>query len=281
MRVKNLLKQYRLKPKKRLGQNFLISEVVLRKIIKAAKLQANDIVLEIGPGLGALTCELARRVKKVIAVEKDRQITKILKEVLKSQEINNVEIVQSDILKTQNAKFKAQSYNLKLKTKTYKVVANLPYYIASPVIRMFLETKFQPKTMVLLVQKEVGQRICSKPPKMNLLAVSVQFYAKPEFIATVSKKSFWPQPKVDSAIIRITPKKLTTTTILVDSFSEIVKAGFSHPRKQLLNNFQAQLNLPRERVKRWLLKNNISPKQRAETLSLNNWLALAKTFSLI
>jgi 16S rRNA (adenine1518-N6/adenine1519-N6)-dimethyltransferase len=278
----SLLKRYEVHPNKRLGQNFLTSRIVLKKIIKAADLKPSDIVLEIGPGLGILTKELAKMVKKVVAVEKDRKLADVLKKELDDSGIKNVKIIQGDILKIGNWKLKIGN--------CYKVVANLPYYITSPVIRKFLETKNPPKEMVLMVQKEVAQRICpcppklkerrrGKTPKMSILAVSVQFYAKPEIISYVSKKSFWPQPKVDSAILRITPLiNADRRLINADLFFRIVKAGFSQPRKQLINNFSKSLELPRKEVETWLKRNKIQPSQRAETLTLKNWLDLANSY---
>jgi 16S rRNA (adenine1518-N6/adenine1519-N6)-dimethyltransferase len=164
-------------------------------------------------------------------------------------------------------------------------VANLPFYLTAPVIRKFLESDCQPKEMILMVQKEVGQRICAKPPDMNLLAVSVQFYAEPKIISYISKKSFWPQPKVDSAIIKITPLGLSEISTIVrlldrDLFFRIVKAGFSQPRKQILNNLSKKLKLNKEEVKSWLLKNNIQPGQRAETLTIKDWINLTKSLKI-
>ena len=167
----------------------------------------------------------------------------------------------------------------------------MPYYITAPVIRMFLESAKPPESMVLMVQKEVAQRICpcppklkerrrGKTPKMSILAVSVQFYAKPEIISYVSKKSFWPQPKIDSAIIKIVPRQfgVPVSCQFREQFFRIVRAGFSQPRKQLINNFSKSLELPRKEVETWLKKNSIQPSQRAETLSVDNWIALTKTF---
>ncbi len=265
---------FNIKPSKHLGQNFLIDKKVVKKIIKAANLKSTDTVLEIGPGLGALTKDLAKKVKQVIACEKDQKLCKILKEGLK--DFKNIEIINQDILKSQITNYKSQT-NSKFKIQNYKIVANLPFYIAAPVIRKFLETKFPPKEMVLLVQKEVAQRICQKPPRMNLLAISVQFYAKPEIVSYVSKKSFWPQPKVDSAIIKIVPQK--KYNINKDLFFKVVKAGFSHPRKQLVNNLLALslpngLKLNKDEINKLLLQNNICSTQRAETLTIHNWIKL-------
>jgi len=268
--IKNLLEKRGIKPSKKLGQNFLVSKSVLERILRAANLKKTDIILEIGPGIGTLTRELAKRVKKVIAVEKDKKMIEILKETLK--EFENIEIVEGDILKLENGSMVKWFNGL-----SYKIVANLPYYITSPLIRKFLESKNPPSQMILMVQKEVAQRICAPPKKMNVLALSVQFYSKPEIISFVSKKSFWPCPKVDSAILKLKVKR-QKAKVNKDLFFKIVKAGFSHPRKQLVNNLSFELKLEKEKIKSWLLKNKINPTQRAQTLQLNDWLKLAKTF---
>lgn len=271
--IKILLKKYNLSPRKELGQNFLIDANILRKIINAADLNSNGLVLEVGPGLGFLTLELAKNSKKVIAVEKDEKMAEILKDILKEQNIKNVEIIKADILKIKHGPMAKW-----LNGYDYKVVANLPYYITAPVIRKFLENENKPGEMILMVQKEVAQRICAKPPKMNLLAVSVQFYAKPEIVSFVSKKSFWPQPKVDSAIIRINPRIHTDKKTDSHRFFQIVRAGFSQPRKQILNNLSKKLELNKQEVISWLTANKINPERRAETLTLNDWIRLCSAF---
>ncbi|XOB40207.1 MAG: 16S rRNA (adenine(1518)-N(6)/adenine(1519)-N(6))-dimethyltransferase RsmA [Candidatus Nealsonbacteria bacterium] len=268
--VKKLLRKHGVYPLKRLGQNFLIDNMVLKKIIKTARLSKNDIVLEIGSGIGNLTLELARKAKKVMAIEKDKKMCGILKEVLTSQNIKNVEIIEGDILRLEPELYAS---------KPYKIVANIPYYLTSPLIRGFLEMKNQPKEIILMVQREVAKRICSFT-RMNLLAVSVQFYAEPKIISFVSKKSFWPEPKVDSAIIKIVPKKLKVSNKLTKQFFEIVKAGFSQPRKQLVNNLSKKLKMDKKEVKDWLLKNGFQPSQRAETLDVKDWLKLTKSFKI-
>jgi 16S rRNA (adenine1518-N6/adenine1519-N6)-dimethyltransferase len=279
--IKNFFKKYKISPEKWLGQNFLISKNVLRKIVEAAEISKKDTILEIGPGIGNLTIELAKRAKKVIAVEKDKRMIEILKENLK--DYKSVEIVQGDILKLE-----PKSYELK--AKSYKIVANIPYYLTSRLIRKFLETKNKPKSMVLMVQKEVAQRICAKPPKMNLLAVSVQFYAKPKIISFVPKNCFWPKPKVDSAILKIVPedriqkisdRKNFALGQFEKLFFKIVKAGFSQPRKQLVNNLSDGLKLNKEKAKKWLLENGLKPEQRAETLKIEDWLNLTRDWRKI
>jgi len=269
--VKNLLKKYQLRPSKGLGQNFLIDKKVLGKIIEAAELKPEDTVLEIGPGIGTLTRELAKKIKIVIAVEKDKRMVEILKETLK--DFKNVEVVKADI-----RNWKATLRGASRKTENYKVVGNLPFYLTAPVIRQFLELpKSRPREMVLVVQKEVGQRICAKPPRMNLLAVSVQFYSRPEVVYFVSKKSFWPQPEVDAAILKIQILKTKFQNINKDLFFKIVKSGFSQPRKQLINNLSKGLDTDKIKTKAWLRENNIQPSQRAETLTVKEWIKLAIT----
>jgi len=311
--IKKLFGKHETRSRKRLGQNFLVDKRVLGKIIEAANLGKEDTVLEIGAGIGTLTLELAKKAKKVIAVEKDPKMCEILHETMKGYE--NVEIIQGDILKLEifnfqfsifkqkpNAKNQMPKTKCKIQNTRYKVVANLPYYITSPVIRKFLEAENPPSEMILMVQKEVAQRICARPPRMNLLAVSVQFYAEPKIVSYVSKNSFWPSPKVDSAIIKIARNK-NQETVNKELFFKIVKAGFSQPRKQILNNLSKGLalrsstaahskpspnglalsspnglKLEKEAVQGWLLKNNIQPTQRAETLSIRDWINLTNTF---
>lgn len=279
--LKELLDKYSSKPNKGLGQCFLVNKKTFEEIIKAADLNQNDIVLEIGPGIGNLTSELAKRVKKVAAIEKDLKMCEILKETLK--EFKNIEIINEDILKLDIKRYLAENY---------KIIANLPYYLTSPAIRKFLESENPPESMVLMIQKEVAQRIIAKPPKMSILAVSVQFYSIPKIINYVPKKYFWPSPKVDSAIIKLAVNK-KQSAVNKKLFFQIVKAGFSQPRKQLLNNFSKILKLDkpaeisksknlagREEIIFWLLENKIEPAQRAETLSVENWINLTKTFDI-
>lgn len=267
---KQLLKKYGIKPSKRLGQNFLIDDSVLKKIIEAAELFSDDTILEIGPGLGILTIELAKRVGKVIAIEKDKELMRILNNELRIMNIKNVEIIQGDILKIPD---------YQLPVISYKIVANLPYYITSPVIRKFLEAEQEPKLMVLMVQKEVAQRICATPPHMNLLAVAVQFYAEPKIISYVNKNSFYPQPKVDSAIIKIIPREFPE--IDTEKFFKIVKAGFSTKRKFLINNLSRELKIencpPAEQAGKLKIvfdQMGLGQKLRAENLSIDEWLKI-------
>ena len=298
--IKILLNKHSTRLSRGLGQNFLIDENTLEKIIKSAELKPDDVVLEIGPGIGTLTRELAKFAEKIVAVEKSQKMCEILNEVLAAKNLLNVQVVNADILKILSPESSLRGArrrrgNLEYVHKSwiassvasllprndngYKVVANIPYYITAPLIRLFLENENQPEFMVLMVQKEVAQRICAKPPDMTLLSVSVQFYAEAKIMGYVSKNCFWPAPKVDSAIIKITPHKTVRapSSIEKEKFFKVVKAGFLQPRKQLGNNFSKALRLDREQINLWLSKNNIKPGQRAETLSVQDWKNLANS----
>ncbi|MDP2727823.1 MAG: 16S rRNA (adenine(1518)-N(6)/adenine(1519)-N(6))-dimethyltransferase RsmA, partial [Dehalococcoidia bacterium] len=249
-------------PKKHFGQNFLVNMGVAPKMLAAAELSKTDTVLEVGPGLGAITRELGLAAHRVVAVERDRELAKTLREEFSGS--SNVEIVEEDMLKASLGK---KGLNLK---KGYKVVANLPFAIPAPLIRKFLEDDNPPALLVLLVQKEVAQRICARPPDMNLLAASVQFYCQPRLVSVIKKGVFWPQPKVDAAILRLTPfgKKLGVAPA---AYFQVMKAGFLHPRKQLMNNLHEGLDLDKDEVGKLLAPCGISPAQRAETLSVSDW----------
>ena len=261
---KKTLESRGLRSKKHLGQNFLVNMGVTDKMTAAADLSSKDVVLEVGPGLGALTRELAWRVKKVIAVEKDRVLAGFL-----VKELSGVDIIEQDILK----------FSLETLPPSYKVVASIPFAITAPLIRKLLEADNSPSLLVLLVQKEVAQRICARPPDMNLLAASVQFYAQVSIVATVKKGVFWPQPKVDAAILKLVPlgKKPEIDPAL---FFRVAKAGFLHPRKQLLNNIKEGLGMKKQEAEKLLAACNISPARRAETLSIADWILLAKEFTM-
>ncbi len=309
--IKELLAMHCAKPSKLMGQNFLVHQPTLAKIIEAADLQPTDTVLEIGPGIGTLTQALAQKAKRVIAVEKDRAMIEILQETLR--DCDNVEIIQGDALEAftplSSLRPTERVWPAQLAEATpwqsmpYKVVANIPYYLTSPLIRQFLESENPPTLMVLMVQKEVAQRICAKPPHMSILAVSVQFYAEAKIIATVSKEKFWPSPKVDSAIIKIIPRSSSLRPAervwpaqlaeggeaaaaasplwQSSTFFKIVKAGFLHPRKKLINNLAEGLTKNKEAINKWLAHSNISPEQRAQTLSVQDWISLTNTFEVV
>ncbi|MFH1656280.1 MAG: 16S rRNA (adenine(1518)-N(6)/adenine(1519)-N(6))-dimethyltransferase RsmA [Candidatus Nealsonbacteria bacterium] len=264
--IKELLEKNKIKLSKGLGQNFLIDEIILKKFIKTIDIQSNDTILEVGSGIGTITQELCKKAKQVVAVEKDQKISEILKDNLK--DFKNLEIINNDILKLNlsSTKFQVQSS---------KIVGNLPFYITSPVIRNFLELQIPPKELIFIIQKEVAQRICAKPPKSNILAISIQFFSKPEIISRIPSNSFYPRPKVESSIIKLTPIDNYKSLIEKKLFFKIIKAGFSQPRKQLINNLSKNLQIDKEKIEKILLKNNINPKQRAETLTIEDWIGLS------
>ncbi|MFA5369028.1 MAG: 16S rRNA (adenine(1518)-N(6)/adenine(1519)-N(6))-dimethyltransferase RsmA [Candidatus Paceibacterota bacterium] len=267
---KNLSKEPLKRPvfaKKSLGQNFLEDKNIVNKIIASTWANQNDVILEIGPGLGALTIPLAYHCHKIIAVEKDEQLADELKTSLKKLSINNVEIIEADILK-ELAKGKTSQIVKKLGNH-YQVVANIPYYLTSPLIRQLLESANQPEGITLMIQKEVAQRICSQPPRMSLLSTAVQYYSDPKVLFYVSKNSFWPKPKIDSAVIRIEPKRKHSKDAI--KFFKVIKAGFSSPRKQILNNLSVGLNKNKEKIKENILESKLKPTQRAETLTVGDW----------
>jgi len=329
--LKNQMGKYNLRPNKLLGQNFLVDRGVLEKIIAAADLSKNDVVLEVGPGLGILTLELAKHAGQVVAVEKDKKMAGVVRNVLKDRNVRNVEIVEGDILKIldlsvipakagiQDSGFRIKSGMTIIPRENYKLVANIPYYLTARLIRKFLESDSPPTEMILMIQKEVAQRICAcpplaapsgvgrraKPPEMSLLAVATQFYAEPKIISYVSKNSFWPSPKVDSAIIKITPwatlireshtddtdnivrvgasaltKPKGRSRAFCVQFFRVVKAGFAHPRKQLINNLSAGLKIDRTKIAAALKKIGLTPEQRAETLSVDDWIKLSDSLKL-
>ena len=260
--IKKLLDEVHARPSKHYGQNFLINKGVLEKIIEFSNIKKDDVVLEVGPGPGALTKEISKKAAKVIVIEKDRNMIKVLEKVLDIEKIENVDIINEDVLKLDLEE---------LEIKNYKLIANIPYYITSALIRKFLEEKIKPEKIILMIQKEVAQRIC-ETKKMSILSLSVQFYADPKILFFVSSGSFFPAPKVDSAVIEITPKTITPDESEI--FFKFIKAGFSSPRKQVVSNLSQNLKLNKEDVKKIFEKLDLDTRIRAEDLTLKNWLEL-------
>jgi 16S rRNA (adenine1518-N6/adenine1519-N6)-dimethyltransferase len=281
--LSTLLKKYGLRPRKELGQNFLTDPVHLAKIVNIAGLTPADTVLEIGPGPGTLTCLLAEQAGRVIAVELDPDMVNLLKN--EYGYLTNLTVVEADILQTDLSSLIRSAENRgrvsivngwpparELHSPTYKVVANLPYYITSAVIRHLLEATPQPERVVITVQKEVAQRMVAKPGQMSLLAVSVQFYGQPSLAHHIPAGAFYPAPKVDSAVVRIdTFPQPVIAVANADHFFRVVKAGFGQKRKQLKNSLAAGLAKPMPAVVEALTAANIDPTRRAETLSLEEW----------
>ncbi len=256
----------------KLGQNFLKDKNIVKKIIDSANLQPDDFVVEIGPGEGILTEELAKYAKKVLAIEIDPGLAEKLQKKLKNHK--NVEIIKADILKINLPELVKKQ---KIKNNSYKVIANLPYYITSPIIRLFLETGFPPKEMTLMVQKEVAERICRSAGKMSILAVSVQYYARPKLLFEVHKKAFSPVPRVDSAVIKIADISQNISLLTENKqFFRLIKAGFCAKRKTLINNLSSSLHLDKKIIEEKLKKIDLKPTVRAQELSLKKWKELSK-----
>jgi len=257
-----ILRAHGLRADKSLGQNFLQDRAALERITAAAEILLTDTVLEVGSGLGALTRHLAAAAKQVIAVELDARLLPALQEVLSGHA--NITIVHGDMLKLSPAEI--------VRVPDYLVVANIPYYITSALLRHLLEATPRPRRVVLTVQKEVAERICAAPGDMSLLALSVQVYGKPRIAATIPAGAFYPAPKVDSAVVRIdlSPAPFIPYTLL-DTFFALAKAGFSQKRKKLRNSLAAGMKKSPAEIEETLRAAGIDPQRRAETLSLEEW----------
>jgi 16S rRNA (adenine1518-N6/adenine1519-N6)-dimethyltransferase len=270
LNIPDLLRQAGLRPDKSLGQNFLLDESALHEVVQSAEINPQDTVLEIGAGLGNLTRLLALSSRAVIAVELDKRLIPLLKEVV--ADYPNVRILQGDIL--------ALNLSGELPPEGYLVVANIPYYITSAVIRHLLELPSPPKRFVLTIQGEVAERICAEPGEMSLLALSVQVYGEPQITARIPAGAFYPAPEVDSAVVRVDlyPQPLIPADQL-NGFFRLVKAGFSQKRKTLRNALAGGLAWPASKAGKLLEDAGIEPSRRAETLSIPEWKRLVDIYS--
>ena len=250
----------------KLGQNFLTNEEIAKKIAESVNIKG-DNVLEIGSGKGILTKHLAEYAEKVLAVEIDQRLIETL-----GNNFKNIDIIKGDILKINLPKLIEEN-----NFQNYKVVANLPYYITSKIIRLLLETKYPPTEMILMVQKEVGERIVALDGKESILSISVKFYANPEILFDVSRENFEPAPEVDSVVVRIKRKEKIPDVDIIKFFS-LVRAGFSAKRKMLVNNLSSSLNLPKEKASELMKKAGLEPGVRAEKLGVEDWVKLLKCF---
>ncbi|MGB9726758.1 MAG: 16S rRNA (adenine(1518)-N(6)/adenine(1519)-N(6))-dimethyltransferase RsmA [Minisyncoccia bacterium] len=259
-----------IKPKKQLGQVFLKNKRFIEKIISALKIQPKETIIEIGAGTGILTEALLKTKAKVIAIEKDSSLFNFLKERFKDNQ--NLEIIHEDIRNIFNSKLKIQDSEF-----NYKLVGNIPYYLTNYLFRLLVDLEKKPKLVVLMIQKEVALRITSKPPKMNLLAVLIQTFFQPKIICYVSKNNFWPQPKIDSAIIQLIPSKpIFQNKKEKEKFIKIIKAGFSQPRKLLIKNLNLKLKLEKEKILLVFKKTKIYKNSRAQEIGLKKWFTLFK-----
>ncbi len=271
--VKSLLTHYNMSAQKSLGQHFLIDREVLDAIVEAAQLTKNDFIIEIGPGFGVLTFPLAEQAGRILAIETDKKIIKILKAL--GSGYPNIDLLPANILKLDNQQI-YQHYQNWARAKgaktSYKLISNLPYYITSPILKQFLETKHRLDLIVVMVQKEVAERIVAKPGDLTILGISVQLFGDPEIIQVVPRSAFWPKPEVESAILRIVPhKKIGHDIDDVRLFFRIVKAGFGERRKQLHNSLSGGLSLEDKTVRNILAGIGIDPKTRAQDLKISEW----------
>ena len=271
MDLRHTLKQFNITPRKSLGQNFIFDQDVLDRIVAAGEGSPQDTGLEIGPGAGSLTRRLAESAAHVVAVEIDERLIPVLHHTL--AEYGNVTVIQGEILTVQLPVSKLQTPN------GFKVVANIPYYLTSAIVRHLLEADARPSLIVLTVQREVAERICAAPPDMSLLAVSVQFYGAPRVMGQIPARAFHPAPDVDSAIVRI---DLFDEPPLVgaeaDKFFRLAKAGFGQKRKQLKNALAAGLGMTGDGAPALLKAAGVDPMRRAETLTVAEWMKLFKVF---
>lgn len=266
--VRSLLSRYGLRPKKGLGQNFLVDEKALARVTAAANLAPDDTVLEIGPGLGSLTRHLAEAAYRVWAVEIDQDLLPALAHTLRPYD--NVRVIKSDILAL-------DLVHAIDPPPGYKVVANIPYNITSAVIRYLLEAPERPARIVLTVQQEVAERMVARPDDMSLLAVSVQFYSQPQIVARLAAGAFYPRPEVDSAVVQLEVLPSPAVAVQdVSHFFRVVKAGFSQKRKQIRNALGGGLHLSNQQVDALLAEAGVNPQRRAETLTLAEWAAVAQ-----
>ncbi len=281
MSVRKLLREREIRPDKGLGQNFLTDATILERIAHAAELGSSDVVLEIGAGTGALTTFLARAAGHVVALEFDRRLKPILEDELSS--FDNVSVVQGDILALEPADLIGEvSERSEASLANYKVVANLPYYITSAILRHVLEAQRRPDVMVVTVQREVAQRIVANPGDMSVLSVSVQFYGDPELLFSIRPGSFYPSPDVESAVVKI---DVHATPPLhpdkIDDFFQVVRAGFSQRRKQLHNSLSAGLGerISKHEAAARLDGAGVDPRRRAQSLTVEEWIRVTQAFT--
>ncbi|MCR4275242.1 MAG: 16S rRNA (adenine(1518)-N(6)/adenine(1519)-N(6))-dimethyltransferase RsmA [Candidatus Wolfebacteria bacterium] len=282
---------------RKLGQHFLVNKNKIQKIVEALELKKGDVVVEIGPGHGELTTEIRNNKleNRIIAIEKDKILANGLREKFKDN--NNIEIIEGDALKI----LTDLTYNSKLTTNNYKLTGNIPYYITGSLLRILSELENKPLLIVLTIQKEVAQRICAKPPQMNLLAAITQFWTEPKIIEYISKNDFRPIPKVDSAIIRLTTynpegKQASYgagqqfTTEEAEKYYKFVKVLFKQPRKTIINNLRdanilmhtnytnKKIQLKKEEIIGKFQMFGINPQDRPQNLSLEQIKHLSTLF---
>ncbi|WP_096190468.1 16S rRNA (adenine(1518)-N(6)/adenine(1519)-N(6))-dimethyltransferase RsmA [Evansella halocellulosilytica] len=272
-RTKEILEKYGFSFKKSLGQNFLIDTNVLHRIVEASNVTDASGVIEIGPGIGALTEQIAKRAKKVVAFEIDQRLLPILKDTLSPYE--HVHIIHRDVLKADVSQVITEQF------KGYDdlaVVANLPYYVTTPILMKILEEKLPVRAIVVMIQKEVAERIAAEPnsKEYGSLSIAAQYYAEAKTVFTVPKSVFVPQPNVDSAILRLTLRDEPPVDVPDEEFFfDIVRASFKQRRKTILNNLSKHFNLPKTEIEGYLNDANVESRRRGESLSMEEFALLS------
>jgi len=265
--VRSLIRRFGLRPDKGLGQNFLLDQGVLRKIMAISELQGDEMVVEIGAGLGSLTYHLSQAARSVITIEFDERLIPALESVLVAYE--NVRLVVGDILQL--------NLDELVGGLPYQIIANIPYNITSLLIRRLLESSNPPSRIILTIQKEVAQRIVAPPGELSLLALSVQVYGEPNIKGHIPAQAFYPQPKVDSSILRIDLyESPVVPQALLSTFFQLAKVGFNQRRKQLRNSIAGGLGVTKDVASEWLLAAEIDPRQRPQELGVDAWAKLAE-----
>lgn len=261
--VRQVLRELGIRPRKALGQHFLHDRAIVRRIVETAQLPPDALVVEIGPGLGILTEELARWARSVIAVELDARLAEQLAERFHG---TNVRIVHGDALEVDLAALTGQC--------PYFVVANLPYNVATPILERLLTSDHPPERLVVMVQREVAERMAARPPAMSYLGVLVQFFALPRVAFRIGPGAFTPPPKVESAVVVLDRRTPPLPKHHWDSFFALVRAGFAQRRKMLLNALATATGMDKEMLRALLQRAGIEPSRRAETLTVEEWLRL-------
>lgn len=272
--IREILDEYGFRFTKSLGQNFLIDGNIVRKICDEGHVNKEDDILEIGPGIGTLTEELSIRANKVVAVEIDESLLPILHSTVGRYE--NIEIVHGDILKVDLKEL----FNERFEKDSIKVVANLPYYITTPIITRLLEEQLPIDCIIVMVQKEVAERIAASPGSKDYgsLSVFVQYYTEPEIIINVPKNVFMPRPNVDSRVLLLKKRENLYELKDVDMFFKVVRAAFSKRRKTILNSISSGLNVDKDEMKEILARANVSPTERAENLNIEDFSKISSLF---
>lgn len=276
--VRDLVALHGIEPQKSKGQHFLIDEGIIDEIVRIGDVQSTDTVIEIGPGLGILTEALVRRAGRVVAIELDGRAVKFLRDQFATAD--NFELIETDILALRRS-------TIGLRDAGYKVIANIPYNITAPIIRMFLEpvqdrdgvVEPRPCELVLMVQQEVAQRLAAQPGEMSIIALATQLYADVEVPLRVARDKFWPVPAVDSAVIRLTVRAVADPVACAE-LMRLIRIAFAARRKQLHNNISAGLKRSSDEVKSALLQAGIAPELRAQDLSLDQWWRLKEVLAV-